>query len=289
MLEHLVPAILTAFCGFLIRESYSKATKQISRRLQSGSEEVEGVPTSLLSLPGQQSAVLLAQEHHLNLEPYYPGYLQSLNSHSIHLPGLNISYPVNPLFALEPSFAHDHNCGYFHNSTATENVLIHEGEYSLPNLPHNPLQRGSDIFTVSQRLALGNVSRPQEFRNLNTLLFQNQITQDEVLPIVLRTLLIEREKQIQMLAGMLSKAITRPGIYAETYQNHRNTLLNTNSDTPKYDLRGAKFSGGFAETVQDKQIGGSQYNYALTEEQTIAQAVEAIQQLLKQLSHGSVY
>ncbi|MEO0868349.1 MAG: hypothetical protein AAFY17_07860 [Cyanobacteria bacterium J06642_11] len=33
------------------------------------------------------------------------------------------------------------------------------------------------------------------------------------------------------------------------------------SETPKYDLRGAQFAGGFAENVQGDQVGGTINNY----------------------------
>lgn len=56
------------------------------------------------------------------------------------------------------------------------------------------------------------------------------------------------------------------------------------AETPKYDLRDAKFSGGFAETVQGNQVGGTQYNYALEQRQNLAEAAAEIQHLLEQLS-----
>lgn len=57
-------------------------------------------------------------------------------------------------------------------------------------------------------------------------------------------------------------------------------------EQPKYDLRGANFAGGFAETVQGNQIGGIQYNYASEQRQNLAEAAAEIQQLLKQLSQS---
>ena len=50
----------------------------------------------------------------------------------------------------------------------------------------------------------------------------------------------------------------------------------------KYDLRGAQFAGGFAETVQGNQIGGTINNTA-TETPSLAEATAEIQNLLKQL------
>ncbi|MEO1403262.1 MAG: hypothetical protein AAFV72_18725 [Cyanobacteria bacterium J06635_1] len=50
----------------------------------------------------------------------------------------------------------------------------------------------------------------------------------------------------------------------------------------KYDLRGAQFAGGFAETVQGDQIGGNITNEA-AETLSLADAAAEIQNLLKQL------
>lgn len=55
------------------------------------------------------------------------------------------------------------------------------------------------------------------------------------------------------------------------------------NEPSKYDLRDAKFAGGFAETVQGDQVGGTQHNYASPEKQDLAETAAAIQRLLKQL------
>ena len=54
------------------------------------------------------------------------------------------------------------------------------------------------------------------------------------------------------------------------------------TEIPKYDLRGAQFAGGFAETVQGDQIGGTINNQA-AEKLSLAEAAAEIQDLLKQL------
>ena len=54
------------------------------------------------------------------------------------------------------------------------------------------------------------------------------------------------------------------------------------SETPKYDMRGAQFAGGFAETVQGDQVGGT-INNAATETPSLAEAAAEIKNLLKQL------
>ena len=56
-----------------------------------------------------------------------------------------------------------------------------------------------------------------------------------------------------------------------------------NQQGPKYDMRGAQFAGGFAETVQGDQVGGTQHNYAAPEKQDLAETALEIQRLLKQL------
>ncbi|NEQ47791.1 MAG: hypothetical protein F6K00_31390 [Leptolyngbya sp. SIOISBB] len=53
--------------------------------------------------------------------------------------------------------------------------------------------------------------------------------------------------------------------------------------SPKYDFRGARFAGGFAETVKGDQIGGIQHNYAASEKQSLEDAALEIQRLLKLL------
>ena len=54
------------------------------------------------------------------------------------------------------------------------------------------------------------------------------------------------------------------------------------SDAPKYDMRGAQFAGGFAETVEGNQIGGT-INNAAAATPSLAEAAAEIQNLLKQL------
>ena len=60
-------------------------------------------------------------------------------------------------------------------------------------------------------------------------------------------------------------------------------MSQSDSGAPKYDMRGSQFAGGFAETVEGDQIGGTQHNYAAPEEQDLAEAALEIQRLLKQL------
>jgi hypothetical protein len=51
----------------------------------------------------------------------------------------------------------------------------------------------------------------------------------------------------------------------------------------KYNLSGANFAGGFAETVHGNQIGGNIYNYAPEEIHNFAEATVEIRQLLQKL------
>ncbi len=55
------------------------------------------------------------------------------------------------------------------------------------------------------------------------------------------------------------------------------------SEASKYNLTGAQFAGGFAETVQGDQIGGDIHNYAPEQKQSLAEAAAEIHQLLQQL------
>jgi hypothetical protein len=78
-------------------------------------------------------------------------------------------------------------------------------------------------------------------------------------PEALIALLTEKDNQVKMLARMVDTAIDRPSsTYISTYQNHGDTVM---SEASKYDMRGAQFAGGFAETVQGDQIGGIINNY----------------------------
>ncbi|MEM8643177.1 MAG: pentapeptide repeat-containing protein, partial [Cyanobacteria bacterium P01_G01_bin.54] len=81
-------------------------------------------------------------------------------------------------------------------------------------------------------------------------------------PQALIALLMEKEEKSQMLAGIVGTAINRSGTHINTYQNQGNTTVSEQgSNAPKYDLSNAQFAGGFAETVQGDQIGGTINNY----------------------------
>ncbi|NEQ52015.1 MAG: pentapeptide repeat-containing protein [Leptolyngbya sp. SIO3F4] len=105
-------------------------------------------------------------------------------------------------------------------------------------------------------------------------------------PQAVQALLIEKEQQVQMLAGMVGTAINRPGSNTNinnTYQTQGDTIVSEQgSNAPKYDLSNAQFAGGFAETVQGDQVGGT-INNAATETLSLAEAAAEIQDLLKQL------
>lgn len=51
-----------------------------------------------------------------------------------------------------------------------------------------------------------------------------------------------------------------------------------NSGASKYDMWGAQFLGGFAETVNGDPIGGTQHNYAVLEKQDLAEAALVLKQ-----------
>ena len=100
----------------------------------------------------------------------------------------------------------------------------------------------------------------------------------------LKALLIEKDKQIKMLARMVDTAIERP---SQTFVNQYNnkgdiTVSEQGSNNPKYDLSNAQFAGGFAETVHGNQVGGTINNQAV-ETLSLAEAAAEIQILLKQL------
>ena len=99
-----------------------------------------------------------------------------------------------------------------------------------------------------------------------------------------KVLLMEKEEKAQQLAGLLGTAIVQPTTHIDTFKNQGDTTVaESNTGPPKYDLRNAKFAGGFAETVQGNQVGGTQYNYDSGEKQDLAEAAAEIQRLLKQL------
>ncbi|WP_250565524.1 pentapeptide repeat-containing protein [Adonisia turfae] len=77
-----------------------------------------------------------------------------------------------------------------------------------------------------------------------------------------QTIEVERRDKATLMAVMSTMASTQQG--------------------PKYDLRGSRFAGGFAETVQGHQVGGT-VNNAAAEVSSLAEAAAEIQNLLKQL------
>ena len=61
---------------------------------------------------------------------------------------------------------------------------------------------------------------------------------------------------------------------------------NTMTEQPKYDLSNAQFAGGFAETVQGNQEGGSIHNYAPEQKQNLAEAAAEIRGILEELEQS---
>ncbi|MFG6100550.1 pentapeptide repeat-containing protein [Leptothoe sp. ISB3NOV94-8A] len=86
--------------------------------------------------------------------------------------------------------------------------------------------------------------------------------QGEHLEDARQTIEVERRDKASLMALVSTMASTQQG--------------------PKYDLSGAQFAGGFAETVQGNQIGGT-INNAAAETPSLAEAAAEIQNLLKQL------
>ena len=103
-------------------------------------------------------------------------------------------------------------------------------------------------------------------------------------PRALVALLMEKEEKSRMLAGMVGTAINRPGTNINnTYQTQGDiNVSEQGSNAPKYNLSNAQFAGGFAETVQGDQVGGTINNEA-AEKPSLAEAAAEIQTLLKQL------
>lgn len=101
-------------------------------------------------------------------------------------------------------------------------------------------------------------------------------------PQAMQALLIEKDREVQRLAGLVGTAIDRPSTQInKTYQGDT-TVSEQGSNAPKYDLSNAQFAGGFAETVQGDQVGGT-INNAAAETPSLAEAAAEIQDLLKQL------
>ncbi|MFG6097330.1 pentapeptide repeat-containing protein [Leptothoe sp. ISB3NOV94-8A] len=103
-------------------------------------------------------------------------------------------------------------------------------------------------------------------------------------PEALQALLIEKDKQVKMLARMVDTAIDRPSqTFVSQYHNQGDVNMSEQgSNAPKYDLRNAQFAGGFAETVKGDQVGGTINNQA-SKTPSLAEAAAEIQALLKQL------
>lgn len=87
---------------------------------------------------------------------------------------------------------------------------------------------------------------------------------------------------IMVLGGMLTvifTSILKPVINVKAIATAESKSV---SEASKYDMRGANFQGGFAETNYGKMVE-DQYNYLPEQRQTLVEAAEEIQQLLKQL------
>jgi hypothetical protein len=81
-------------------------------------------------------------------------------------------------------------------------------------------------------------------------------------------------------AGFL-QLVSDPDRLKQTHISLVRGVTMTN-EAPKYDMRGANFPGGFAETNHGKMVE-TQNNYPSEQRQTLAEAATEIQQLLKQL------
>lgn len=100
----------------------------------------------------------------------------------------------------------------------------------------------------------------------------------------LRALEAQYERQLRLQGQQQLDQIQRL-IAAE--RQEKATLMGVlttmaNNQGPKYDLSNAQFSGGFAETVQGNQVGGT-INNESTEISSLSEAAAEIQKLLKQL------
>ena len=101
-------------------------------------------------------------------------------------------------------------------------------------------------------------------------------------PQAMQALLIEKDREVRRLAGLVGTAITQPKTQInKTYQGDT-TVSEQSSNASKYDMRGTQFAGGFAETVQGNMEGGTIHNQA-TETPSLTEAAAEIQALLKQL------
>lgn len=74
-------------------------------------------------------------------------------------------------------------------------------------------------------------------------------------PEAIRTLIIEKEEQVKMLSNIVNTAVSKPS--HTTIDNYFEQGDNLMPGSSKYDMRGSQFAGGFAETVQGDQIGGT--------------------------------
>ena len=85
----------------------------------------------------------------------------------------------------------------------------------------------------------------------------------------LKTLEVQYEKQLRLQGEQHTEEIKR--IIAAERQEKAKLMevlaIMANNQGSTFDLRGAKFAGGFAETVQGAQIGGTQDNHDDSEEQ----------------------
>lgn len=175
----------------------------------------------------------------------------------------------------------------YHNQSVDPRAIaiaFHELREQNPNANLNIIsmeKRGKN----RDKLLLRAETNPQaDLSELNSQYFERYDHLLSLPPKALQALLIEKDKQVKILARMVDTAIERPSqTFINQYNNQGDvTVSEQGSNAPKYDMRGAQFAGGFAETVEGNMEGGT-INNAAAETPSLAEAAAEIQDLLKQL------
>ncbi|WP_407659144.1 pentapeptide repeat-containing protein [Leptothoe kymatousa] len=173
----------------------------------------------------------------------------------------------------------------YHNQVLDPRALaiaFHELRENNPNADLEIISMEKRGKQRDQLLVRAETSQQSDLSALHRQYFERYDYLLTLPPQAMQALLIEKDREVQRLAGLVGTAIGRPSTQInKTYQGDT-TVSEQGSNAPKYDLSNAQFAGGFAEIVEGNQIGGT-INNAAAETPSLAEAAAEIQALLQQL------
>ncbi|MGF1536209.1 MAG: pentapeptide repeat-containing protein [Elainellaceae cyanobacterium] len=147
----------------------------------------------------------------------------------------------------------------YHNQTADPRAValaFHELQQQNPDADIELVSMEKRGKNRDKVLLRAEVNLESDLSALNSQYFQRYDELRALPPQALHALLAEKDKEVQRLERMLNTAIERsPTVHVS--QTQGNNIVSES----KYNLSHAQFGGGFAETVQGDQTGGTINNY----------------------------